>query len=267
MRGDVGLAAKLAEAKGYNLNVIRQVRGNRVGTPIIFPLVRDHEGAFISKRSLLTMPDGSVATEWNAECFGQTVLNTALAAINNNPAIFASHEWCKPVLPYNVERTPFDVRGLNEWRDKHVSIHMLHGNPSPDELGPINRILRKMGVPLKDGKDALRWEREGDQVVQFAHRTSVRDESSESNTYHFVTSYTQARRLAFDFGCSCLIDTSFMVDPPEKAPTEAQDARQIAQDELTSQVRSLLKAGMSQREIAKTLGTNQSKVKRIAKTI
>lgn len=257
------LVAKHLQRKAFTLRVDKR-KSERRGLPIILPLVRDNEGAYISKRMLLTMPDGTVSKDWSDDCFGQYALNRAMEFVGDASAIFASHEWCKPSLPSNVQRTPFDTRGLNEWRDRKVSIHILHGNPSPDEYGPAKRIIEKMGIPLEEGRDAMRWEREGDQLIQFSHRTMVRDEQSSETTYHIVTSYTQARRLLRDFDGDCIIDTRLMVEPPELAPTEKEVARDTERDRLAEQVRTLINQGMSQRKIAEVLKTNQSKIKRLA---
>jgi len=259
---DRSLVARHAVRKGFKLNIIKK-KMLRKGLPHILPLIRDQEGAYVSKRMLMTMPDGSVATEWNSECFGSHAVERALRYINGNPAIFASHEWCKPDLPKHVERTPFDTRGLNEWKDKRISIHILHGNPSPDEYGPAVRILQKMGIPLQEGKDAMRWAREDDQLSQFAHRTSARIEDSEEDTWHIVTSYTQARKLALDFDGSCLIDTCLMVDPPERLATEAQDKRNMERENLATQARTLKAQGMSQRAIAQQLDISLGKVNKL----
>ncbi|UPG87075.1 helix-turn-helix domain-containing protein [Luteibacter aegosomatis] len=259
---DRSLVAKHALRKGFKLNVIKK-KMLRKGLPHILPLVRDQEGAFVSKRMLMTMPDGSVATEWNSECFGNHAIERAIRYINGNPAIFASHEWCKPDLPKHVERTPFDTRGLNEWKDKRVSIHILHGNPSPDEYGPAVRIMQKMGIPLQEGREAMRWAREDDQLIQFAHRTSARIEESDEDTWHIVTSYTQARKLALDFDGSCLINTCLMIDPPKRLPTEAQDKRHMERENLALQAKTLKAQGMSIRDIAQQLGVSKSKVCRL----
>ncbi|MEX1826460.1 hypothetical protein [Luteibacter sp. CQ10] len=256
------LVARHLHRKAFTLRVNKR-RSERNGLPVILPLVRDNEGAYISKSMLLTLPDGSRAKEWTKDCFGQHVLNTALAFVGDARAIFASHEWCRPALPANVERTPFDTRGLNQWRDRKVSIHMLHGNPSPDELGPAKRIIEKMGIPLQEGRDAMRWEREGDQLIQFSHRTMVRDEDTSDTTYHIVTSYTQARRLMRDFDGACIIDTSLMIEPPEQAPTEKKADRGIERENLASQARTLKAEGMSQRAIASRLDVSLGKVNKL----
>jgi len=258
------LLVKHAEKVGFRLHVDRQ-RVAKDGLPIIFPLIKDSEGSYVSKRQLLTMPDGSVATEWNAQCFGQHVLNKALQMVGDTPAIFASHEWCKPDLPENVVETPFDVRGLNKWRDKTVSIHMLHGNPSPHELGPAKRIIEKMGLDLEEGRQALRWAREDDNVLQFAHRTKVRDEDFEGHTWHIVTSDTQAKKLAHAFDGSCIIDRRLMHYPPDRMPSEDQAKRKGERDDLASQARTLKDAGMSIRDIAENLSISKSKADRLIK--
>lgn len=232
---DRGLAAKHAQRSGFLLRV-EKAKSKRRSIPVILPLVRDSEGAYISKRMLLTMPDGTVSKDWCGECFGQQALDRALRFVGDAPAIFASHEWCKPVLPRNVERTPFDTRGLNLWRDRLCSIHFLHGNPSPDELGPAKRIIGKMDIPLEEGRDAMRWAREADQLIQFAHRTKVREDDCKETTYHLVTSYTQAMRLALDFDGSCIIDTSLMVEPPKVRESEASAERQAKTEALMRRV-------------------------------
>jgi hypothetical protein len=209
------------------------------------------------------MEDGSVASEWNDRCFGQYVLEKALQRIGDRKAIFASHDWCKPVLPDNVERTPFDVRGRNDWRDRTVSIHIIHGNASPDELGPTKRIIEKMGLSLEEGRQALRWAREDDTVLQYAHRTKVRDEDFEGFSWHIVTSDTQAKKLALSFDGSCIIDRSLMEYPPERAPSEDQILRSNERDDLASQARTLKDQGMSLRKIAHDLGLSLGKVQRL----
>jgi hypothetical protein len=262
---DRGLAAKHAERKGFTLKVDMK-RTRRNTTPVILPLIRDSEGAYVSKRMLLTMPDGSMAKEWNKDCFGQHVLERALKFIGNNEAIFTSHEWCKPNLPSNIERTPFDTRGLNQWRDRGYSIHLLHGNPSPDELGPTKRIIEKMGLPLQEGRDAMRWAREDDQLVQFAHRTKVRDDDCTETTYHVVTSYTQARKLAFSFDGASIINTSLMEEPPNTKPTEAKTDREARNAELRTKALAMASRGLSQRKIAESVGVSVFKVNRLLKS-
>lgn len=262
---DRSLVAKHAERNGFTIQVDKRL-SRRKGIPTILPLIKDCEGAYISKRMLLTNSDGTLSKDWHPECFGQYVLDRALDYVGGRPAIFASHEWCKPDLPQNVERIKFDTRGLNKWIDKHVSIHMLHGNPSPDEYGPAKRIIQKMGIPLDEGRHAMRQEREDNHLVQFAHRTNVRKEDSDDATYHIVTSYTQARRLARDFDGNCIIDTSLMLDPPRHTPTGDQAKRDEARDSLAMQAMALQAEGLSQRDIASRLGTNQSKVKRLLRS-
>jgi len=259
---DQSLVVKHAQKRGFRIEVDKK-KVFKAGVPIIFPLIRDHEGAFVSKRMLMTMPDGSVASEWNSECFGQHVLNRALEQVGHQEAIFASHEWCKPVLPKNVERTPFDVRGLNKWQDWRISIHMLHGNPSPDELGPTKRIIEKMGLDQEEVNAALRWAREHDNVLQFANRTKVRDADFEGHTWHIVTSYTQARKLAFDLDGQCIIDVSLMIDPPEALPSEDQIKRSRERGDLASQAKTLRDQGASLRNVAKKLGLSLGKVQRL----
>lgn len=259
---DNGLAAKHAERKGFTLNLDKK-RSNRLSTPVILPLIRDSVGAYVSKRMLLTMPDGSVSKEWTKDCVGQHALDRALRFINGSPAIFASHEWCTANLPSNVERTPFDTRGLNQWRDKLCSIHLIHGNPSPDEYGPAKRIVERMGIPLQEGRDAMRWAREDDQLVQFAHRTKVREDSCNETTYHVVTSYTQARKLALAFDGACIIDTRLMVEPIKAKQSDKQADREANTNALANQALALQLSGLTQRKVAEKLGINQSKVKRL----
>ncbi|MCX7514763.1 DEAD/DEAH box helicase [Frateuria hangzhouensis] len=263
---DQGLAVQHLERSGFFVR--REKKPSlRTSCPIILPLIKDAPGAYVSKAMLLTMPDGTVAKEWNSECFGQKCLDRALEFIGKDKAIFASHEWCKPVLPENVERTPFDTRGMNEWRDKHISIHMLHGNPAPHELAPINRMLDKMGIPLEEGKQALRWQREDDQLLQFASRTKLRDEDCKEPTYHIVTSYTQAQKLvnALD-GIRCLSE-ELLEYPPLKKRTDARAEREAKNESLAAQVLALKAKGYTQRDIARELGTNQSKIKRLLKPV
>lgn len=250
--------------KGFSLEVDKKMNSRR-SLPYILPLVRDNEGAYISKTMLLTIPDGSVAKDRNAECFGQKVLDRALAYLGNRKAIFASHEWCSPVLPENVERIPYDSRGLNKWRDINVSIHIIHGNPSPDEYGPIKHILEQMGVPHDEGKEALRWAREEDLVVQHAHRTAIRNEENPVDTIHIVTSLTQARRLSDALGGARVLAYELMVDPPERKPTEGQDKRSKERTDLSEKAKALKAQGMGQMQIAVRLGISQPKVSRLLK--
>lgn len=259
-----GLLITYARKKGFSLEVDKKLNP-RKGLPYILPLVRDNEGAYVSKTMLLTMPDGSVAKEWSPDCFGQKVLDRALAYIGNRKAIFASHEWCKPVLPRNVERIPYDSRGLNGWRDRSVSIHIIHGNPSPDEYGPIKRILEQMGVPQDEGREALRWAREEDAVVQHAHRTAIRNEGNPMDTIHIVTSLTQARRLSDALGAARVLDFELMADPPERNPTEGQDKRSKERIDLSEKAKALKAQGMGQMQIAVRLGISQPKVSRLLK--
>lgn len=253
-----------ATKKGFNLNVEKDEK-LKEGLPYILPLIRDQEGAWVSKSMLLTMPDGSKATEWNPDCFGQQVLNNALKYIGDNKAIFASFEWCKAILPQNVERIPFDSRGLNKWRDRSVSIHMLHGNPSPNELRPIKNILDQMGIPVDEGREALRWAREEDLVIQHAHRTALRDETHTGNTIHIVTSLTQARRLVAALGGQRVLWTELMVDPPLAKPTGAQDLRIKEREDLATQARALKAEGLSLRKIADQLGISLGKAHSLSK--
>ncbi|WP_243041695.1 hypothetical protein [Dyella sedimenti] len=258
------LVATHAMKRGFTLDIEKEHQP-RAGLPFILPLVRDAEGAYVSKRMLLTMPDGSVANEWNSECFGQKALERALAYIGDKKAIFASFDWCRPDLPENVERIPYDSRGLNKWRDVNVSIHIIHGNLSPDEYGPIMRIFEQMGVPHEEGKEAHRWAREEDLVVQHAHRTSLRDKDNSVDTIHIVTSLTQARRLRDALGGNRVLDLELMVDPPETKPTEGQKKRETERSDLAMQVKALKAKGMGQVMIAKFLGISQPKVSRLLK--
>jgi hypothetical protein len=248
--------------KGFALEVDKKINPRR-GLPYILPLVRDNEGAWVSKTMLLTMPDGSVAKEWNPDCFGQKSLDRALAYIGNRKAIFASHEWCKPVLPENVERIPYDSRGLNEWRDRKISIHILHGNLSPDEYGPVKRILKQMDIPLDEGKEALRFAREEDLVVQHAHRTSIRDEANTEDTIHIVTSLTQARRLVDALGGARVLSEALMVDPPERKPTEGQDKKSKERMNLSKKAKALKAQGLSLRKVAEQMGISLNKAYRL----
>jgi len=258
------LLAVHATKKGFLLDVEKEQQP-RDGLPYILPLIRDAEGAWVSKRILLTMPDGSMAKEWNPECFGQKALDRALAYIGDRKAIFASHDWCSPKLPDNVERIPYDSRGLNDWRDINVSIHIIHGNLSPDEYGPIKRIFEQMGVPHEEGKQALRQAREEDLVVQHAHRTAIRNKDNSVDTFHIVTSLTQARRLSDALGGARVLAYDLMVDPPETKPTEGQVRRETERSDLASQVKALKAKGMGQVMIAKALGISQPKVSRLLK--
>jgi hypothetical protein len=259
---DQGLAVKHLERSGFTVRKEKK-RSLRSSTPIIIPLVKDQPGAYVSKAMLLTMPDGTVAKEWNSDCFGQKCLDRALEFIGKEPAIFASHEWCKPILKKNVERTPFDTRGLNHWRDKHYSIHLLHGNPAPHELAPINRMLEKMGVPLEEGKQALRWQREDDQLLQFASRTKLRDEDCKEPTYHIVTSYTQAMKLALALDGARIISHELMVEAPTKKATDTRAKHEANTQELAKKAIELRGKGLKQMDIAKELGVSQSKVVRL----
>jgi hypothetical protein len=255
-----------ARKKNFGID-IEKAQKHKEGLPYIYPLVRDNEGAFITKTKLLTMPDGSVAKEWNPDCFGQQVLNNALRFIGDQPAIFASHSWCTPELPKNVEQIPFDSRGLNQWKDKTVSIHMIHGNPSPDELRPIKNILGDMGIPLDEGRAAMRWAREEDLIMQHAYRTALRDEEHVGDTIHIVTSYTQAIRLRNALGGARIVSYELMVDPPEGKPTEGQSKRAVEREELATQARVLREQGMGQLQIAHRMGISQPKVSRLLKGI
>jgi hypothetical protein len=259
---DKSLLITHARKKGFSLEVDKKINPRR-GLPYILPLVRDNEGAYVSKTMLLTMPDGSVAKEWNPDCFGQKALNRALAYIGNRKAIFASHEWCKPVLPENVERIPYDSRGLNEWRDRKISIHILHGNLSPDEYGPVKRILKQMDIPLDEGKEALRFAREEDLVVQHAHRTSIRDEANTEDTIHIVTSLTQARRLVDALGGARVLSEELMVDPPERKPTEGQDKKSKERMNLSEKAKALKAQGLSLRKVAEQMGISLNKAYRL----
>jgi len=140
---------------------------------------------------------------------------------------------------------------------------MLHGNPSPDEYGPAKRIIERMDIPLQEGRDAMRWAREDDQLVQFAHRTKVREDSCSETTYHIVTSYTQARKLALAFDGACIIDTRLMVEPIKAKQSDKQADREANTDALANQALALQLSGLTQRQVAEKLRINQSKVKRL----
>lgn len=83
------------------------------------------------------------------------------------------------------------------------------------------------------------------------------------DTFHIVTSLTQARRLSDALGGARVLAYDLMVDPPETKPTEGQVRRETERADLASQVKTLKGNGVSLRRIAENLGLSLGKVQRL----
>ncbi|EZI25378.1 DEAD/DEAH box helicase family protein [Pseudomonas extremaustralis] len=254
------LAYQHALTKGYALEVSKftpEYRGYKFPS-YIYPLIG---GSKVSKTMLLTLPDGSMADEWNDRVYGHSLLRDAIEFVQGEPILIQVHEWCKfPFEDYpNAIRIPFDARGLNGYSNVHHTLSLIHGNPNTVEDQNNSEMLCKMAISASVGKQALRNERYRELIFQAATRSSIRTFNNDRPTMHFVPTEESGRHLAFDLtGCHYILK-----DLTRHAPTS--NAKDKKKNNIVT-AKGLSSDGFSLRSIAATMGVSKSIVSKWLKS-
>ncbi|WP_421560629.1 DEAD/DEAH box helicase [Pseudomonas sivasensis] len=248
------LAYEHALTKGYTIEASKftpEYRGYKFPS-YIYPMI---QGGKVSKTMLLTLPDGSVAEEWNEQVFGHALLRDAIEFVQGEPILVQVHEWCKfPFEDYpNAIRIPFDARGLNGYLDVHHTLSLIHGNPNPVEDQNNSEMLCKMNISASVGKQALRNERYRELIFQAATRSSIRTFNNDRPTIHFVPTEESGRHLAFDLtGCHHILK-DFTRSSPSTNTRSKTKSNILAARDLSSK-------GLSARKIAQVMGVSNRTV-------
>lgn len=239
------------QAKGYEIkeSIFTPVFNGYDLPPTLVPMVK---GDKFSKEIMLTKEDGSVSKTFDKECFGWSILKEALEYHKNERVIVQVFKWMKEAFPFkdypNVEVTEFDVRGLNEYRDYHRTVNLIHGNPTPIQGRMQERMFEMMGVDPEKAREAVRHERHIEPMAQHILRTDMRNIGNQKAvTITVVPTVEVAEEIEEILQIKCKIDKSIMREPPK---SKAKQAR----EELIKKAIELDMQGMSARAIAKELG-------------
>ncbi|WP_322614033.1 DEAD/DEAH box helicase family protein [Pseudomonas sp. BIC9C] len=244
------LAYQHALTKGYTIAASKLTpEYRRYKFPsYIYPLIG---GSKVSKTMLLTLPDGSIAEEWNDRVYGHALLRDAIEFVQGEPILVQVHEWCK--YPFedhqNVIHIPFDARGLNGYSDVHHTLSLIHGNPNPIDDQNNSEMLEKMAISSSVGKQALRNERYRELIFQAATRSSIRTFNNDRPTVHFVPTEESGLHLAFDLrGCHHVLKDLTRPAPSTHSRSKLEENILIAK-ELSSD-------GLSARKIASLMNVS-----------
>lgn len=217
--------------------------------PTLLPMF---PGSRISATMMMTKPDGSVATEWSEDVLLHQALKRCMEYLDDVPTLAQVHSWCKfPFEDYpNVTVTPFDARGLNTYADHCHTINLIHGNADTNEDQMNTRMLERMDLDVDEGKEALRYERLQEMIVQHITRTQIRKfDGQESPTFHIVPNEAIAEEIGQALKTPYLIDRSLIMQP---YATKAMASKVVQIEEA----RKLKAQGLSNRQIAKELGVS-----------
>ena len=140
-----------------------------------------------------------------------------------------------------------------DYSDYDCSISLIHGNPSPSEEASRKDLAKIAEVDYEVVNDALDWRRLNDANLQIMARVKIRTNDNTEQTYHIVPTYGDARRLIFEIGSTCIIDTSYMMEPPKSEAKRSQENNIQIANELKS-------SGLSNRKIAERMGVSNSTV-------
>lgn len=141
----------------------------------------------------------TLLAETGRQTYYDSCLAVAAPLIKNQPSIFCMnnerrgerHVWKLP----NSKRLSPDPRGINEFQDYNVAVHMAALNEHPDTYGFLERYF---GIRPDQVKIATTWER----IYQFIGRISIRSKDATDRILIFVADLSTALFLQSKIGCA-----------------------------------------------------------------
>lgn len=223
--------------------------------PTLVPMVK---GDRFSKQMMLTRDDGTESESFDKDCFGWKLLEEALEFHKNEHVLVQVFGWMKEAFPFkrysNVEVTEFDVRGMNDHRDYHRTVNLIHSNPSPIQGRMQERMFEMMGVDAEEARQAVRHERAIEPMAQHILRTDMRNIGNQKMaTVTVVPTMLMAKKIEEVLQIECNIDTSIMRDPP-------MSAAKVNRAELQRKAYELHLSGMSKVAIGRELDKDRKTI-------
>ncbi|MDR5904873.1 hypothetical protein [Franzmannia qiaohouensis] len=212
----------------------------------------------ISKSKMELMDDGTKAKRFDETCLGWKAMKKAIEYHQNEKVLVQCFKWMKgknrfPFDDYkNVIVTPFDSRGVNKYRnDYHRTVNVFHGNPDPIQARLETKMLAMMGIDIDEGRAAIEHERFIEPMAQHIARTSIRNGiEQEEGIVVVLPTVDVAKRIEEVLQVECEIDTSIMLNIPERAPSKVK----LKKAERDQKMIELHSEGRTHKEIGEALG-------------
>lgn len=243
------------EASGYKYEVSKFQPGHRPYnlTPVLVPI---YKGNRISKSMMMTNKKGQIMDMWSEEVDGHDAIERVMKHNGKEDILIQTHKWCGYNFPDHAEYAGFDARGLNGYSDYNRTLNLIHGNPSGVEDRLNTQMLSRMGIDETEGKEAIRYGRFLEVIIQHICRTSLRKfEKQEQRTVHYVPNEHAAYELEKLLKIKCDIDTKIMKSSPKSSS-------KVEKERKKNLVWDMLADGRAKKDIADFLEVDPSTIRR-----